>query len=72
MIYDPFLPLVVRICLWFLAALVIMIGWMVLNSLLIALLWGKDALPPSDYWATQFWLVFLAGCARPEAFEAKR
>ena len=68
MTYDPFLPLVTRIGLWFLAAHLIVITHMVLYTALIALLgWGKGALPPLDYWTTQFWLVFLAGCARPEA-----
>ena len=64
MIHDPLLPLVLRIGVWFLLAFLIVIAWMVLNAAVIALL-GRGALPPGEYWTTQFWFVFLAGCTRP-------
>jgi hypothetical protein len=64
MVNDPFLPLVLRIGVWFFVAFLIVILCMVLNTAVIVLV-GRGALPPGEHWATQFWLVFLAGCSRP-------
>src|SRR5687767_12070940 len=51
MIYDPFLPLAIRIGLWFLVAFFLVIAWMVVDAVLITLLgWGRASFPTGQYW----------------------